>query len=693
MMCGESACIMDLHLLPQHRLSVTPPNWCPDENWCRTLEAIFVLLSRCQEPSTQDHSARRLGLDDFHRTATMASLDDTADNDSAKVSVQPTAPRPHGFQFQCDLCQEECFGVPLIINSKHGYVVDAECAAEAVVPKILEAKASEYSYPPTWGRVVISHRQFLHLLPAGFEGEYRKRRREYHTPLADRIYCRRARQKDHGGLTEQCGTFLGKRLSSPDELCSNGTTAKSCSDCDDPSFASCMRCGQTVAINSTTEDVTSSHHCQEAAHDDAAAFQGLVQGVHYQICPGCNMKVELAEACNALICRGYACRTSFCAICGQPATYDSDHWQVGKPCPRWNRPSDSDAGYDPEPEIVDEDLHRQRDWDTAHHFWHDETNHWRQRSWNQALARDEAYVLQLLDEFNQSTEGRMSEVNVPDLEKFNAELENALLPGMVNLESFEDWLETARLRLEAFRNDPGHDLNVTLFRMFLILGRDTLRLIPLYRGIGLQLTTHHMEHLMSCCMLKLASLLVVRHSIEESLISRFPRLMSLLSRTVRQLEALIDEISALLEVHETVEMEPPIHQDPENPMAGHLVAYRDMVEFHKSRVSQSFPRSEELDAAMGMFWLQYVNLTIPLRYQEARSFDEKYGLVARFGVQHHQIQQQRRVIEQFVWPDGLLEEKRDFWWRMLMEYDSAAAQFTEVYSPTILEYHQHEFGH
>jgi hypothetical protein len=90
------------------------------------------------------------------------------------------------------------------------------------------------------------------------------------------------------------------------------------------------------------------HECTKAESDDAA-FEGLLRGVHYQICPGddCHIKVELAEACNALACPGHACRTQFCAICGLRARYDSDHWQAGKPCPRWNLPTSANAGFDP----------------------------------------------------------------------------------------------------------------------------------------------------------------------------------------------------------------------------------------------------------------------------------------------------------------------------------------------------------
>lgn len=83
-------------------------------------------------------------------------------NDATKGKAEPKAA---GFQFECNLCGEECFGVPSIINRRHPYVVDEECVVESVVPQILAAKASEYSYPPVWGNVVIDVRHFYHFLP------------------------------------------------------------------------------------------------------------------------------------------------------------------------------------------------------------------------------------------------------------------------------------------------------------------------------------------------------------------------------------------------------------------------------------------------------------------------------------------------------------------------------------------------
>lgn len=237
-------------------------------------------------------------------------------------------PKAAGFQFHCDLCDEERFGVPSIINSQHQYVVDEDCAVECIVPLILQAKANEYSYPPAWGNVAVAWRNYLHWLPEKFADQYRARRTEYRTPLSERIYCRRQRRKENAGRREQCGAFLGAKVGITAQHSSDDIPVGICHDCDKSDLGSCLRCGEVLALKSVKEVLR--HKCTVTPEDDAAAFEGLVRGVHYQVCPGegCNMKVELAEACNALVCLGHACRTSFCAICGLRAAHDSDHWQV-----------------------------------------------------------------------------------------------------------------------------------------------------------------------------------------------------------------------------------------------------------------------------------------------------------------------------------------------------------------------------
>lgn len=75
-------------------------------------------------------------------------------------------------------------------------------------------------------------------------------------------------------------------------------------------------------------------------------FEGLERGKDFQICPNsdCETSVQLQDGCNHLVCS--ACGTNFCYICGGEADAESGHWQIGKPCPRYNSPQDRNAGFD-----------------------------------------------------------------------------------------------------------------------------------------------------------------------------------------------------------------------------------------------------------------------------------------------------------------------------------------------------------
>jgi hypothetical protein len=215
-----------------------------------------------------------------------------------------TEPKAAGFQFECTLCGDECFGVPLRVNRRHPYVVDDQCAKENIVPLLLAAKANEFSYPPLWGNVVIEHKPFLHLLPDDFAQRYNEQRWEYRTPLALRIYCPNKLEKKSDGPKEQCGAFVGEKVNGLAQGPNNNIKWFKCRIC---STRCCKECGADMVSEDLRKTVI--HRCAAPANDDTSAFDGLIQGVHYQICPGCGMKVESAEACNALRCLGHPCRS------------------------------------------------------------------------------------------------------------------------------------------------------------------------------------------------------------------------------------------------------------------------------------------------------------------------------------------------------------------------------------------------
>ncbi|KAM3414382.1 hypothetical protein BST61_g11023 [Cercospora zeina] len=69
-----------------------------------------------------------------------------------------------------------------------------------------------------------------------------------------------------------------------------------------------------------------------------------------------------------MTCGLTACGTEYCFMCGDKAKEREGHWDVGKPCPKYNHPGDGNAIYeDPEEEDdfddmfveaqIDEDIH------------------------------------------------------------------------------------------------------------------------------------------------------------------------------------------------------------------------------------------------------------------------------------------------------------------------------------------------
>ncbi|KAK6389994.1 hypothetical protein LTR65_006047 [Meristemomyces frigidus] len=89
--------------------------------------------------------------------------------------------------------------------------------------------------------------------------------------------------------------------------------------------------------------------CKRAEEADAAAFEGLVRGKDYQLCPNkrCGRRIQLEAGCNHIYC---LCSQQFCFVCGEPATNASLHWASLGPedvkCPRYNQPTAANAIYD-----------------------------------------------------------------------------------------------------------------------------------------------------------------------------------------------------------------------------------------------------------------------------------------------------------------------------------------------------------
>jgi hypothetical protein len=588
----------------------------------------------------------------YHKSLDMPDVNGLSASVSgmALTTKEETKPRAHGFQFECDLCGDESFGVPSIINPNNQYVVCEACAVEYVVPTILEAKANEYSHPPAWGCVTIDYRYFHHWLPRGFAREYRAKRQEYRTPLTERIYCRKQKRKESTGPEEQCGAFLGQKANLPE-----GVPVKKCPACGGGALGSCMHCGDILPLGNMS--AIALHECTVVSSDDEA-FEGLLRGEHYQICPGdgCHMRVELAEACNAVVCLGHACRTEFCAICGRRARHDSDHWQAGKPCPRWNQPTSANAGFDtpPEPAPAREPELSPR-WLIAQHFWNTEVDRWRGRHWNHLLARDETYVTYLMLDFERAAEAATTEWDVYDLKVFKIGLCGLTQLHFRNKIGAIPSMEMPEIQgpVSEFRDRLEGDADLTLLRLLLLAQHDAFDLLALTRGDTTLLTRDHLTRLMLRCAGCFGVLTVVKQKIEEEIMLGYPRLVNMIHNTVAELMQFVAEALQLLFDHEgeivyaeRMALAPwhvPDSVD-EDVRATYLQIHMQLDATRLHLIHKNIPRHSGLAAAIDLFWLQWKNLDTPRLLWQAGSTYERKCLWNNFVVRHRDIEKYAKQV-------------------------------------------------
>jgi hypothetical protein len=593
--------------------------------------------------------------------------------------------RAPGFQFECNLCGDESFGVLSIINPKYPYVVDETCAVECVVPAILEAKANEYSHPPSWGYITIDYKNFLHWLPEDFTREYRTKRREYRTPLTQRIYCRRQRRKESTGPEEQCGAFLGPKAKFTD-----GVPVKTCRACGAKALGSCMRCGEVLSLEN--KSAIAFHKCTLVSSDDDA-FEGLVRGVHYQICPGdgCHMRVELAEACNAVVCLGHACRTEFCAICGRRARHDSDHWQAGKSCPRWNLPTSANAGFDPVPEPVvpEPEPELSPRWLAAQHFWNTELDIWRRRAWNHMLARDETYVTYLMLDLERAAEEATTKLDVYDLKLFKIGLYGLTQLHFRNNIGEGPSVETLEQqdRVSELRDRLAEDADLTFFRILLLAQHDAFNMLALTRGDTRRLTGYHLTRLMIRCAGVFSVLTVVEGTIEEETMLEYPRLVNLVHGTIAELRQFVMKAADLVIDHaDEIGYAEPIVIDPwdvpasvdERVIATYLQIHKQLEATRLRLIHKNIPRHPGLAAAIDLFWLQWKNLDTPRLLWEARSAYERESLWEDFVVRHRDIEKYAKQVWDPQPPEELEAQLGGLRRKITVEYDELVERFKRL---------------
>lgn len=211
--------------------------------------------------------------------------------------------------FECVLCGEDKFeALPRWVGDSR--VCDG-CAEDYVAPRFHDALEHEHQYPPMWGNVEMDLWTFWDLFDDKFKDAWRKKVREYTTPVKSRLYCEH-RSSINGGV---CGAYLGTK----------GSGSVCCSLCH------CYTCRRCEAGSS---DISSAkaHCCHEVLKENP--FEKLSKGRDYQQCPSCKKEIFQAAGCNHMVCIP-PCETHFCFFCGeQVAARRSGHWQNGN-CPRF----------------------------------------------------------------------------------------------------------------------------------------------------------------------------------------------------------------------------------------------------------------------------------------------------------------------------------------------------------------------
>ncbi|KAK4626634.1 hypothetical protein CLAFUW4_04002 [Fulvia fulva] len=241
--------------------------------------------------------------------------------------------QPGHWQFNCSCCLETISDDAMLIIHDHKLCVS--CFDSGVRPQFDAALADESQYPVMWDGKEVNPISYRHCFTKDFKDAWKARLKEYKTPLQNRLYCQGKVNSDPSSKgAEICGKFLGQKKKT-----------KTIIDCQACGSQSCARCASSFPA-----DASSTHACSAAkAKPEDDPFAGLTRGVDYQRCPGCQVPVELREACNHMTCRVFSCRTHFCYLCGEEATRTSGHWQYGKPCPLYGRQGSDNAQYDGAP--------------------------------------------------------------------------------------------------------------------------------------------------------------------------------------------------------------------------------------------------------------------------------------------------------------------------------------------------------
>jgi hypothetical protein len=217
--------------------------------------------------------------------------------------------------FECGICLEEKVEPREQVHTVGVDCICSGCALEDVVPLFEAALQNEIYYPPRFGPTDLTFDAFADLFKDDFRLAWLEKVKEYKTPIPNRLYCqhkvRSAGENNQGDSDfEFCNTFMGS------------AEGKGVSQCHGCTNWMCVECRGIACSPPET------HTCDDTKTDTGSEILDR----ETKACPVCTIKIGQRDGCNAMTC---PCNAQFCFICGQEARADSEHWVVGKPCPRW----------------------------------------------------------------------------------------------------------------------------------------------------------------------------------------------------------------------------------------------------------------------------------------------------------------------------------------------------------------------
>lgn len=246
--------------------------------------------------------------------------------------------------------------------------VCAPCVKQSIVPLFKEALEHEFNYPVVWADSTLQAKDFVDVLGKEFVERYERIETEYSTPQNARVYCknmilaedrlergqkpkgfkRRAlgdlahvkREQEKGHEVIECGAFLCTRGVYED----SAVLQPECWSC---RGRACPGCGEALFATSRRPR----HICDYEGDLVNDVLKELTRGKDYQLCPNhdkCGGVLALWDGCNFVRCPESSCNAGLCFICGEsvPQEAGSDHWIVGKPCPKFGQPGTEEADHD-----------------------------------------------------------------------------------------------------------------------------------------------------------------------------------------------------------------------------------------------------------------------------------------------------------------------------------------------------------